>query len=893
MVKILFGYVVIVSCAAQLCAQETTGNLEGWVLGSNNEPLPNANISVHSPSLQGSRGTSSNEHGYFRVVALPVGRYTVEVTHVAYATLTFENVRIELGRTTTIGRAKLQSRTVELSTVTVSADRRTIDPTTSTTGLNLSYDEIVALPVDRDYLSIVTLTPGANASFYGDRINISGSTGTENVYYIDGVNVTDPYFALGSVSLPYNFVKEIEVKTGGYEAEYGSALGGVINAITHSGGNQVSGRLFGFLTNNRFGGERRSGVVASSVKGFSLYDVGFSLGGPLAYDNLRFLASYNPTFEIENIEIPGLGSYEDKRVSHKFAGKLTWNASDRTSVVFGIIGDPMRNDIVGELGFAQQNTVENEDAFLLLSEGGGINASLNAKTVITERFLIEVNMARMEAKSSSQGATARGRTEPLFVDLETGSTSGGIGYHGSVISIRTSVSAKASLLFGRHTVKAGIEYELNSSELNNYSTGPGNTVGGPGLIYRINDSLFQAFTDLTRGQVRNHIPALFVQDGWQVNPRLLLQVGLRWSGEYLIGSDGRLAQTIDDEFQPRVGFVFQPGDLGSQKIFGSYGRFYEKIPTAFSGFYHVNKRSFMIAYEQNPFDSPSGGDTLVNGSSSILGPITGLGGQYFDEFSLGYQCEVSDRLRLGIHGIYRTLRRVIEDFYNPELGKFVVGNPGKGELSLAPDPTRKYMALEISLQKTATTGLSYFFAYTLSRNYGNYDGLFSQDYGGGAPNATPIFDHTEQFPNSTGLLPNDRTHVLKLSAVYRFDFGLNVGSAFIWQSGTPLNNFGATSVGFLYNSFLQKRGSVGRTPMTWDLSIRISYDVRMFSSAIDTKIILDFLHNGNPRKAVAFDQIHYWALDENGNQTQENPSFMSPTRFQSPMTFRMGVEVGF
>ena len=92
----------------------------------------------------------------------------------------------------------------------------------------------------------MALSPMATESYYGDGLNLAGSTGWENVYYIDGNNVTDPMRSSSGTNLPYNFVKEIEIKNGGYEAEFGSSIGGIANIITHSGGNQFHGQVFGF-----------------------------------------------------------------------------------------------------------------------------------------------------------------------------------------------------------------------------------------------------------------------------------------------------------------------------------------------------------------------------------------------------------------------------------------------------------------------------------------------------------------------------------------------------------------------------------------------------------------------------------------------------------------------
>src|SRR4030095_14736855 len=95
------------------------------------------------------------------------------------------------------------------------------------------------------------------------------------------------------------------------------------------------------------------------------------------------------------------------------------------------------------------------------------------------------------------------------------------------------------------------------------------------------------------------------------------------------------------------------------------------------------------------------------------------------------------------------------------------------------------------------------------------------------------FDFVEQTPQGLGLLPNDRTHVLKFFGAYRFGFGLTAGTSLVWESGTPLSEYGGIFVGPPYWSFLQPRGSVGRTPAIWDLNFRYTYliPVRPYSRA--------------------------------------------------------------
>ena len=109
-------------------------------------------------------------------------------------------------------------------------------------------------------------------------------------------------------------------------------------------------------------------------------------------------------------------------------------------------------------------------------------------------------------------------------------------------------------------------------------------------------------------------------------------------------------------------------------------------------------------------------------------------------------------------------------------------------MSIFPKAKRDYAALELTLEKTGGKRLNFLTTYVLSRNYGNHTGFFDSDINRGVPNS--LLYIAEHFNNATGVLPNNRTHVLKFSGSYRSNSGLTLGTSFSWQSGTPLSEFG-------------------------------------------------------------------------------------------------------
>jgi hypothetical protein len=200
--------------------------------------------------------------------------------------------------------------------------------------------------------------------------------------------------------------------------------------------------------------------------------------------------------------------------------------------------------------------------------------------------------------------------------------------------------------------------------------------------------------------------------------------------------------------------------------------------------------------------------------------------------------------------------------------------------------------LELSLDRIASQRFQFHVSYVLSKSYGNYTGLFASDQGYLQPGTPLSLQAPDQAPNSLGLLPNDRTHVLKLYGSYRFPFGLTAGTFFTVQSGTPLNQFGmSTSQYFgleLRYVFLVPRGSAGRSPTIFDLNARLAYDLRL-PGRTSGRVIMDVLHVGNPQQVVWLDQVRYLAP----LLSSPNSSFGRPLARQLPMQARLGLEIGY
>jgi hypothetical protein len=867
-------------------SQQTTGNLEGIVLDEAGEPLPHALVTVTGPSLQGKRGTDTSSDGFFRLIGLPVGHYTVEISLIGYRGVILEDVPIRLSQTTSIGEIELAIQAIKMPAMVITAERPLIDPSSAALGLNFDSEDYNSLPIDRDYLHVASLTPEANDSYLGDEVNFSGSTGMEIKYFIDGVDVTEPYRGQTGMRLPYNFVKETQVRAGAYEAEYRSSLGGITNVITQSGGNEFHGQIFGFMVTDQFAGEAMRAAWQPSKGDYTNYDLGIGLGGPIFRDKLWFYGSYGPSIVREDVEVPGHGFFEDKQTAHQFAGKLTWRPSDRNNLVFTVLGAPLDRQAVGAFAdtpLFPPSSLENPDPYLNDIESSQYCLSIEGKHFVSEAFFIDGMVSRLTSRYREQPGTERGENEVRFIDWPTNSWSGGAGVLFDDLNVVTTVRGSGTLLLGDHNIKAGFEYKENKLEFDETWQ----------FLYRMDDDWFITDTWVYADVVSNRLPSAYVQDSWRLGKRVRINAGLRWDGQYFIGTNGQVAQRILDQWQPRFGIVFQPGEIGRNKLSYSYGRFYQEVtPHIFLNFYVDGDTGYMVFFDHDPRDDPSGADTVF--SYTYLQPEIDMKGQYYDEFSVGFEREIVSNSKAGVRGIIRVLGRAIDDGGDVDTGEYWLANPGSGPLDFLPKATRDHTSLEFYYQKTGGGRFNFLASYVLSRTYGNYFGLFNSDFLRPWPYFSSAFDDPETMVNTTGPLPNDRRHAFKFSGSYFVGHGLTAGASLSWMSGTPKTEWGGSRFGVPWYRVIGRRGSAGRMPSLWDLNLRFSYDMSNIGyGRLQPRFIMDLYHVGNPRTAVKTVETHYYALDDDGNQAYQEPNYDRPFLFQPPMAMRLGMELNF
>lgn len=439
-------------------------------------------------------------------------------------------------------------------------------------------------------------------------------------------------------------------------------------------------------------------------------------------------------------------------------------------------------------------------------------------------------------------------------------------------------------LAGSHVLKAGLQYNYRDNL----------AIQNQIMVNKYSDTNYTQLIYSTNGTVSQHLPTVFLSDSWSITSRVRLNLGVRWEPMFLYASNGVLAQKILDQVAPRVGLIYTPDEQGLQKISLSAGRFYQTYALMMGRWYFTDQMiNSFTSYNHNPIVDPSGGSGWSVGSG-ILPGVKDLKGQYEDELTIGYERQIMGDLRAGSRLIYRRLGMGLEDgVVNLATGEMGFGNPGYGPMKDYPKMKREFVGLELTADRSFGSGFSFQVSYTLSRLSGNYPGLY--DLAGYFGPENSQFDHPDQLINADGLLPYDRTHIFKLFGLYKLDVGLSVGASIVWETGTPLSIYGAPVPGFPEAAqFIGQRGTAGRTPSIWDANFRFVFDIgKVLGQSYQARLIADVFHFASEKAPVAFDEVKYFGLDQNGNPTDSNPNYGKAVNYQSPMSVRLGLEVNF
>jgi hypothetical protein len=353
-----------VSLAPSISAQESgaKGTMNGTVVDSTGGSIAGAQVTVSGPV--GSQNYTTGPAGLFLAQDLIPGTYSVRVEVKGFKVTQVSDIQVNVGSVTAI-RVVMEPGTVT-QTVEVVSSAITVDTTTTAVATNLNDDFYQKLPVQRNVSGLFYLAPGAVSGGGTGSANpsISGGSGLENLYVADGVSITDTAFGglgvfsrvYGSVGTGINlsFIKEVQVKTGAFQPQYGGATGGIVQIVTKSGGQNYHGAVAGFYQPQQFEAKRLNpdsfGLVnpVGDVLHNENADISFELGGPvpLFRDKLFFFGSFDPSeTQTHQISPPGFGNFllgeqDGRTLTYNYAAKVTYKFNDRNTLEGSVFGDP-------------------------------------------------------------------------------------------------------------------------------------------------------------------------------------------------------------------------------------------------------------------------------------------------------------------------------------------------------------------------------------------------------------------------------------------------------------------------------------------------------------------------------------------------------------------------
>lgn len=721
-------------------AQSQTGALRVAVTDQSGAALSGAAVEVSSPDSLVSRSGVTDAEGRVRLSGLdPATNYTVRVTASGHADFTASNVAVVSGRELSLGYA-LNSATgaVNLDDVVVTGTSlAAVDVTSATVGTTLTLQTVDSLPTGRSYQSYLQLVPGvkptlgtsANPSSrsgvnYSD---IGGSAGasSDNVYYLDGVDVTDPSTGTAGSNFNSEIIQEQQVIVGGVPAEYAGGSGLISRVVTKSGGNDWSGSINYYFQNDSLMADDEHGTSG----GFSTYDSAITFGGPILRDRLWFFASYQKRSREEDILTTGGDIMRTVTNEADYAfGKLTWQVTDDDRLSATFFSDP------AEISGSFLNTVPNNRDRMRTQ--GGDNYKIDYSRTWGDA-LLNAYWFRHEAELTDMASDTSISDDVGFLPAANATLAqrqlGGLGTNIERHKDREEWGVNGEYFvdssFGTHTFKAGYSRSQNVYEEN--STVPGDMVyqsfaaryagttfaqatdenahwttssfvaddipriqealarpanaaararvdtNNDGVISEaeVNAITFSNTTGNPYGNINAYRAVRTVAAPYAVTSegqalyvqdtwtldQLTVSAGLRAEKWEHFASDGSKTMSFDWEIAPRLSVVYDLAGDGRSKLFGFVGRYYDPIR---------NNMSDFAGALTGPVDDEQiniGGDWVTfrtRGGATTPDALFAPTTKtpYTDEYMVGYSATFGSSIGFSATLTHRATRDILEDF---------------------------------------------------------------------------------------------------------------------------------------------------------------------------------------------------------------------------------------
>ena len=966
---------------AALFAQAGRAELNGTVFDSAKAVLPGATITVTNEATGIQRSVVSGPDGRFVIPTLTPGTYAVRVELSGFQTQNRPGVPLAVGQELTLDFTLPVASISEEVTITGSAP--VVEVTASRVGANVGAREIDSLPSQgRNQLALMQLVPGltpslAPGSFEGGQFNANGRETGSNLFMVDGVYNNDDRLG-GSqgtqARVPLDVMSEFQVLTHQYTAEYGGASGVVVNAVTKSGTNSLAGRAYYYLQDDKLNGTNhflKEEGLENPESGSQNW--GFNVGGPIVRNRAFWFFSLERSAIDNAVSLVYPAEAAPLAVSYSDTSTIrAWNSflrtdfqlSDKHNVSVRWIRESA--ETIGEDWEDELSTPDHVD---IENDAGDQQFSASWTTILGQRATNELKVGHVR-EDLLHGNTKYFDEDLNFIELDgrdqfdIGSDNlhpdfgaGPLALHGSArvrtYTVNDDFTVVTSGWGGDHTLKAGFGYSRNGSLpdivgsndngsfefLHNLPYDPANPFTYPS---RFSIRLGQIYFD-----VKDHRTNAYVQDKWQLNKNLTLNLGVRYDYQ-------DITPETKGAFAPRLGFAYDPTGQGRTLIRGGFGKFYE---------YHligvqsqlmqrpVISPSYVYdtGEDESPLDgvvpshpclqaSGSSGLAVINpacrallddvrnrvASGEFINSEPTIDGDrrlgYLWSFSFGVKRELMSDLAVSVDYVGNRGRdqTALIDINEPRvLPDGTVGRPGVNVFdpdgTLIPASARgttfqrvlqfqtldalnsDYNALELSLEKRYSKRWSGRVSYTLAR---------SRDVGsigGGTTISTKRVSDDLNPRSDYGRSNFDNRHALAMSFNVNPWRGFGAGALFRYYSGYPINELVGTDVNRDRETY--DRPVAGVHDATRPIASPLDSDGRAIRNGIDgeNQVLLDlrvqYLFSLQRRSQLGLFWEIYNATDRvnfgnpTGNRRSNN--FLVPVRAGAPRTMQLGIRYTF
>src|SRR2546422_620669 len=595
---------------------QVTGSIAGIVRDASGAVLPGATVTVRGAALRReSVSTTTSPEGTYRVALVPPGAYDVSVELTGFSTETRRNVEVVINQQTTLDFALPVAGVAE--SVQVSAEAPVIEVTRSDVTNTVNQRTIDALPLNgRNFTDLIALVPGAKPDpnlSTGANIEIFGERAGSVSYLVDGAENNDPVNGGALLRFTQDSIKEFEVITTGYEAEFGRAQGGVANIIPRSGTDNVDGRAFWFARNDRFDSSNipapdplPAKYVTPKPPKLERYQWGGTLGGPIVKDRAFFFGSFEklnetrgvnfdlskiPSFALSGIATPShVEDFDVAPQNHGFAGLLKFdgnlNRDHRLTASFnrstlknsGLISSP----VAGPVALPSAAATRTQPA---------TSGIVRETAVLKQSMFLETTGDYIQGETGNNLQQSQ-RSEPLLLLLRSGFLQTAAPFGGQTdqrsrrfqlaqtLSYFTRASGDHQFKFGwdvNHITLTGFQQVTNDVEYSAAFLDP-NQAGVMERYFQLYDFQQSAarFFALSANpdnslnlNIKTNDTSAFAQDTWQVHPNITVNAGVRYDHSSLFSG-------YNKALAPRIGIAWDINGRHRTIVKADYGLFFDR-----------------------------------------------------------------------------------------------------------------------------------------------------------------------------------------------------------------------------------------------------------------------------------------------------------------------------